>query len=222
MMKKGFTLIELLIVVAIIAILAAIAVPNFLEAQTRAKISRVKADLRTIATGVESYLVDHNIYPSNWSNVAAWDLVGITTPIAYLTSIPSRDPFIDLGLEHPIFENGVPTGNQVGSYLYVAMFTIGDRDDHNTWAEWVGPGSGWQWLRMGYILESWGPDRMHGDTAWSVWWDLDWPVPTRPYAGIDSIYDPTNGTNSTGDVSRYGGETPPFHGGAEIVKLING
>ena len=59
-MKRGFTLIELLIVVAIIAILAAIAVPNFLEAQTRAKITRVKSDLRTLATGVESYMVDHN------------------------------------------------------------------------------------------------------------------------------------------------------------------
>ena len=62
-MKKGFTLIELLIVVAIIAILAAIAVPNFLEAQVRAKISRGKADMRSIATALETYKMDHNKYP---------------------------------------------------------------------------------------------------------------------------------------------------------------
>ena len=62
-MKRGFTLIELLIVVAIIAILAAIAVPNFLEAQTRSKVSRVKADQRSITTALESYVVDTNKYP---------------------------------------------------------------------------------------------------------------------------------------------------------------
>ena len=62
-MKKGFTLIELLIVVAIIAILAAIAVPNFLEAQIRSKVSRVKSDQRSMATALASYYVDNNGYP---------------------------------------------------------------------------------------------------------------------------------------------------------------
>ena len=62
-MKKAFTLIELLIVVAIIAILAAIAVPNFLEAQTRAKVSRVMSDQRTYATALGTYQIDNSSYP---------------------------------------------------------------------------------------------------------------------------------------------------------------
>lgn len=60
---RAFTLIELLIVVAIIAILAAIAVPNFLEAQTRAKVSRTLADMRAISTGIEAFRIDQNLYP---------------------------------------------------------------------------------------------------------------------------------------------------------------
>src|SRR5436309_2575639 len=63
MQAKGFTLIELLIVVAIIAVLAAIAVPNFLEAQTRSKVSRTLSDMRTIATALEAYRMDNRSYP---------------------------------------------------------------------------------------------------------------------------------------------------------------
>lgn len=62
-MRRGFTLIELLIVVAIIAILAAIAIPNFIEAQVRSKVSRVKADMRSIAVALESYRIDNQHYP---------------------------------------------------------------------------------------------------------------------------------------------------------------
>ena len=64
-MRKGFTLIELLIVIAIIAILALIALPNFLEAQTRSKVARCLADMRSAATGMEAYYVDNNAYPMN-------------------------------------------------------------------------------------------------------------------------------------------------------------
>ncbi len=86
---KAFTLIELLIVVAIIAILAAIAVPNFLEAQTRAKVSRVKADLRTLATGIESYTVDYNKPPFDWAEDVSFPYYlhsGISTPVSYVSS----------------------------------------------------------------------------------------------------------------------------------------
>ncbi|MCC5876390.1 MAG: prepilin-type N-terminal cleavage/methylation domain-containing protein, partial [Candidatus Sumerlaeia bacterium] len=72
-LRTGFTLIELLIVVAIIAILAAIAVPNFLEAQTRAKVARVNSDLRSLATAIEAYRVDNNDYPEGTDNVNNYD-----------------------------------------------------------------------------------------------------------------------------------------------------
>ena len=62
--ESGFTLIELLIVIAIIGILAAIAIPNLLNAVQRGKQKRTMSDMRALATSIEAYAVDNNVYPA--------------------------------------------------------------------------------------------------------------------------------------------------------------
>jgi general secretion pathway protein G len=62
--QKGFTLIELLIVVAIIGIIVAIAIPNLLNAIQRAKQKRTMGDMRSAGTAAEAYAVDFNHYPA--------------------------------------------------------------------------------------------------------------------------------------------------------------
>jgi general secretion pathway protein G len=93
--EKGFTLIELLIVVAIIGIIAAIAIPNLLNAIDRGKQKRTMADIRSIGTAVEAYAVDNNAYPS-WGEDTVANTVGQDTddggvePI-YIKQCPETD-----------------------------------------------------------------------------------------------------------------------------------
>ncbi|MEN6625711.1 MAG: prepilin-type N-terminal cleavage/methylation domain-containing protein [Candidatus Sumerlaeia bacterium] len=89
-MKRGFTYIELTIVVVIICILAAIAVPNFLEARTRSGVSRSIADLAMLSMTLESYRLENHAYPLNTKpgEPEGWDLKALTTPIAYVSALP--------------------------------------------------------------------------------------------------------------------------------------
>jgi general secretion pathway protein G len=88
--QKGFTLIELLIVVAIIGIIAAIAIPNLLNAINRGRQKRTMADIRSIATAVEAYLVDMNRYPQVASGGVATALQTYLEP-TYIRRIPMND-----------------------------------------------------------------------------------------------------------------------------------
>jgi len=85
--QKGFTLIELLIVVAIIGIIAAIAIPNLLNAIDRGKQKRTMADLRSLGTAVESYSIDNNQYPVAADMTA---LKGVVSPV-YIRTAPLND-----------------------------------------------------------------------------------------------------------------------------------
>jgi prepilin-type N-terminal cleavage/methylation domain-containing protein len=200
--RNGFTLIELLIVVAIIAILAAIAVPNFLEAQTRAKVSRVHADLRSIGIANEAYCVDKGAYacigPLDLSDGNAHQLVALTTPVSYITRVHIKDPFYIAG-------QGTAQVNKDGYFQY---------ECNNQTPTFSGP-----LLRKCFIIFSFGPDRRCSSMGWMfIYLANGEPLEQAMYKGLTGpngydgiengalIYDPTNGTKSQGDIGRTGGD----------------
>jgi type II secretion system protein G len=193
----GFTLIELLIVVAIIAILAAIAVPNFLEAQTRSKVSRVMADMRSIATAVEAYHVDNNHYSPMFGPGGLMFYEAryrfLTTPISYITKVP-EDIF---GRKFSTTDPNRPRPPEVDIYNPTSLFDYWTLEG----ALGISPNPAqphnfpWNSSNYEYQLRSFGPDLLYeGANIYT----------TGPWAGTVIQYDPSNGTVSRGDILRWG------------------
>ena len=190
-LRSAFTLIELLIVVAIIAILAAIAVPNFLEAQTRSKVSRVKSDARSMATAVESYIVDNNRLfrtARATGETRTWIMSKMTTPIAYMTSIP-RSPFNVNATADPNPDDRVIVlwgpdmiADPVTGAVYAGRPVI--------FSPWADYSDGTTMKKTNFwVLFDVGPNQVYDVTT-------PWPSPMTPY-------DATNGTVSPGDIPRF-------------------
>ena len=202
--NKGFTLIELLIVVAIIAILAAIAIPNFLAAQVRAKVSRTKAEMRTLATALESYYVDNNQYVPSYRggtfySVNSKRIEPLSTPISYISSIPKPDPF-----GNPQFD---PIDYDTYDYIDEDSFITLRGSPTAALTQWGGATWGRAWRICGS-----GPDRIES-YAYNIL-NANYPSPGWP-----AYYDPSNGTVSNGDIVRFG-STGKLGYGASIVGPI--
>lgn len=212
---SAFTLIELLIVVAIIAILAAIAVPNFLEAQTRAKVARVKADMRSITTSLETYHIDSNTYvyqnpqcrALRINDTQALVLERLTTPVAYLNGVSSfTDPFkSNFVTQGPtLAQKAAAPIDEHQNWIFQLYKYYARNDTNPSILPPAATGAMFAKKPSWYILGSAGAD--------GVSENLNEPLTTRPNDGdaemtffLTIMYDASNGTISNGSLYRVGG-----------------
>lgn len=224
-LRSGFTLIELLIVVAIISILAMIAVPNFLESQTRSKVSRTMSDLRVQATAMEAYFVDWNTYTRDSDSSLDYLDVGpaaldpshpdfgkcangalqLTTPIPYMTSLLT-DPFV----REVKIEGAGARGYRIGSGTWSYSNPPINPSDHQL--------SHAVFEKMGkrgcYVIIGVGPDGSRARMAYKCFPFMSTYeggastelLPSKGQPRCYTTYDPSNGTISIGDIYRFGGE----------------
>lgn len=187
--RAAFSLLEILIVVAIIAILAAIMVPNFLDAQTRAKIARAKSDVRVVAEAIEAYRVDTKQYP--WPDDAQGNpiLNMDNLPHAFTTRIPVRLTTPTAYLTHLLvdpFPNRDKSENSLFLYAPRNYFEMAEGEGaFDSYTAMLLPYEASSGLRYSFRVLSRGPD-LDAETA------------------APAVYDPSNGTVSSGDIVRFG------------------
>ena len=211
--RLGFTLVELLIVIAIIAILAMLAIPNLLDSQTRARVSRAKGDFHAVGLALELYRIDHGRFPKGNHSSRVLNpvpekygyrptLERLTTPIAYLNG---ESVFFDafkatwryggakLDDRDPI---DVPPGSLYNKQLY--WYAARNATGAAEWDQPNDPDPSW------FYLESAGPDLAHHNAGTFLYTLRTDTAANRAKVG-KMIYDPSNGTTSRGSIWRPGG-----------------